>query len=833
MANNANTNNDEKSLWIIEKLRALKNLLVQFMFRNSINQKLEEMAEQLEQSIRNGEIMQEDLKDLSSTIDRLAGKLRNTSPDQIEQTCNEGLEIINQHIQMLQEKGKIVDAKVNEPDFFAAVKALSPKYADMSDAEFKKYFNDNAILYDNGKLKTKDEKTEGITSMLVELDGECYQAEFNVGNINADTNKRDLKISVEKYDGSYSDAKEIPQYKEGESYEVMIRSFLSPRGLRREEDIRKYDIKKLAKENESVYDLLVMNKYKDKVVPTSDGRSEITYDSKTNQFRIRDKETKKMIIIRNEQNNVVMDFAADTTDLFDKDLGSKVTMDNKVSGWTYDKSKGQIEYNLHFTNDEYSALFHTKELMEAITTKGIAKADFLSSIEIQSSFENTGFNKTDVEQIEKINRLERALKEVTKKFNDTEDRFIVTDSRRYGKGKSPSKASEKEKVAVYLAVKDKKTGYSFQYHIDEKGEPRCVSYRKDNMENKGKSKYKPSNKFAYNFVSYNYGRDYEKMRLDEDFNMGLTLIKQARNLYQSREERIEKAKAPVIPAEYSDNVNYNFKDVSEPIKDITANDLDGKLREAHSGNIQNYYINKFYNDVKTECTNSLLDGSTPKIDLNEKNYPSEFLADIAKALGAKSNLPEKLNEYIAAHPNNAAEKLEEKLVKKLPRIDRGSYNRSKDTYESYKNSNIIVDTEITKQEIISTEPVQEFQSISAGESFALNDLKNPEKKTIVGDYKEPMAMENWREEKPETYEDYKKVLQALQESGREDVSLAYISRIIDKPLKSGDVTHINNLLMNAGVVEAGGFVNNEVLNDACNVEISDAMNNKNDIDDKE
>ncbi|MBR0540605.1 MAG: hypothetical protein IJK26_00140 [Clostridia bacterium] len=831
MANNANTNNDEKSLWIIEKLRALKNLLIQFMFRNSINQKLEEMAEQLEQSIRNGEIMQEDLKDLSVTIDRLAGKLRNTSPDQMEQTCNEGLEIINQHIQMLQEKGRIVDAKVNEPDFFAAVKALSPKYAEMSDAEFKKHFNNNAVLYDNGKLKTKDDKTEGVTSMLIELDGECYQAEFNVGEINADTNKRDLKISVEKYNGSYNDAKEIPQYKEGESYDVMIRSFLSPRGLRREEDVRKYDIKKLAKENEAVYDLLVMNKYKDKIVPSADGRSEMTYDSKTNQFRIRDKETKKMIIVRTEQNNVVMDFAADTTDLLDKELASKTIRDEIKSNWIYDKAKGQIQYQNHFPDDEYSALFHTKELMEGITFYGINKADYLSSIEIQSTIDNTGFNKTNVEQIEKINRLERALKEVTKKFNDTEDRFIVVDSRRYGK--NPSKASEKEKVVVYLAIKDKKTGYSFNYHFDEKGDPLTVSYRKENPEDKGKNKYKPKNKFAYNFVNFNLARDYEKVRMDEDFNMGLNLVKQARNLYQSREERIEKAKAPVIPTEYSDNVNYNFKDVSnEPIKDITANDLDGKLREAHSGNIQNYYINKFYNDVKAECTSSLLDGSTPQIDLNEKNYPPEFLADIAKVLGTKSNLPEKLNEFIAAHPNNAAEKLEEKLVKKLPRTDRGSYNRSKDVYESYKNSNNIVDTVITKQEVISSEPVQP-QSVSAGEFFTLEDLKNPEKKPIVGDYKEPMAMENWREEKPETYEDYKKVLQALQESGREDVSLAYISRIIDKPLKSGDVTHINNLLMNAGVVEAGGFVNSEVLNDAYNVEINDNANNKNDIDDKE
>lgn len=776
---------------VLDKIKSLKELLLAFIFRNSINQKLEEMADQLERSIINGEIMQDDLKELSTVIDRLAGSLRNTSPEQLEQTQKECFAFIDDHINSLYEKGKIVDTKVNEPNFYSAMKSLSSKYENMSDADFKQHFNANAVLLNNGNLNTDNNAVEGKTSMLIELDGECYEAEFDVTEPDIATRKRSLTISVDKYNGSYADAQEIPQVKDGDKYETMMRSFLFPRELRRESDIRKFDIKKLMKENQAVYDFVTIEKYKDKVVESADGRTESTYDSKTNQFRIRDKENGNMIIIKNDRNNVVMDFAADTTGLLDKDLAQKLAADDFKSYWEYDKAKGQIVYQLHFLDERYSNLFNSKEMFEILNTKGVKKNEFLNSIERKNEHKTFNFSKTDVEQLDKIDNLSDALSRVVKHYNDTENRYVINDSRRF----KTNKATQKKDGGVHLSVYDKKSNYRFSFTFDEKGEPRCLNYRKE-VKDLPEGKFQPRFKFAYNFLSFNHGKDFYKTKSDPDYLAMLQIMKQARTLYIDNQKDIEKAKG-VSSAEnkinsaenkYSDNVNVDFKEVSaEPtsfIHNATMNDFDKQLRKAHGNNAKHYCINKLYNDVKTECGN-VISGKVPNINLNV--YSNDFLLDIAKAMDFAGNPSEKLNAFIADNPLKAAEKIEKALVDNLPtRTDRGAYNRGKEQYElSVKN-------------------------------LVLDDTKQPE--AITGSYKV----------QSDSSDAYRAVLQDIADKNKDEVSAAYVARLL-----TVDVTQAREViteLTNAGVLEEGGFVNEKGLKTAYEKEFNE---NKTDIDDKE
>jgi len=534
----------------------IKELLMMWIFRNSIAQRLDEIADQLDEAARQGDLMQEDINNLAKVVDTLAGKLRNTTPEQIKETEDEVLRILEQYTNDLLDKGKLVDGTTNEPNFFAAVQGMSAKYKDMTPEQFKEYFNKNAILYDTGNLKTKDGAIEGTTSLLIELDGECYCAEFNVsepketetdseGKDGEKTGKkaREVVIAVSKFEGSYADAKEIKPQEEG-AYETMMRSFLKPRELRRKQDIRKYDLKKLAKDNRAIRDYEIISEYRDKIVTSADGRYEITLDSKSNRACIRDTKTNDALLVTQENGGTQLNFANNVTSL--DDIGTISC--EKLGGWVY-AGKGQIQSNLKFPSDKVAEIFNTKEFLHFLEMYGINSKTILNGINMKHDTKPVGFSKTeDVEALNRVDRLRTALDEVLDS-KPTEDLvgIIISDNRRKAWYDIKNKVF-KDRAAIHLSIEDKQSGYCVSFHFDKNGKANCINYRKNPLDEEGNPKLdkrgkpiKPNYRFLQDFNTHQLGKDFPELKNDPEFMRVYELACEARDLYMSREAIIKKA----------------------------------------------------------------------------------------------------------------------------------------------------------------------------------------------------------------------------------------------------------------------------------------------------
>lgn len=767
-----------------EKLHNLKELLIQFIFRNSIGQKLEEIADQLDKALENGDLMQDDIEKLTKIVDSLAGSLRNTSPEQMKKTEEEAENFINAYIETLYKNGKITDAKVNEPDFYNAVRNLSPKFKDMSEKEFKEYFNKNAVILNSGNLKTKDGAVEGTTSALAELDGECYEITFNVSEPKVkdenqpDKKERSIVMEVAKYNGSYSDFKPLEQNSEG-AYETMMRAFLKPRDLHRKEDIRKYDIKKLAKENQAVHDITIVNKFKDKVIETEDKRAEITYDSETNVFIARDKETNEALTISVEKNEVHLSCLKDLKDINDWKARADELSTEGENKWIYNKGTGKIKYNLQFTDNVQSKILHQPEFLEILSTKGVEPQGMLSSIDRRNDTKPIGFSKTeDATALERVDRLKDALDDVIRlRGRENTNDIAINDNRRYA---WKNKNAKTDKAAVFLSIEDKKSDYILSFNLDRNGEPVRLNYSKKLRDKDGnylrdfKGKIKTTKfRFVENFQLHENGMDYHELSKDPDFMKLYNIACESRDLYRSREDIIENA---IQKDNKSSNKNTEqpFEFDMNTFTSASPDEFDNNLRKAHGNNITSYSIHRLYEDVTIESGRVLL-GEKPNIDL--RDYDKKFLNDFAKTV--KTDDPTTwINNYIEKNKATAATSLESELTGKLlSRLDRGTYNRAKsmfsglaiNKYEHFHKNRNTVDNE----------PVKEESHIS--------DMSQVSKET-------------------------KDMLVILDKTDRDDVSKAYIKRQLDVDADTAEKVY--SQLRDIGVVNKDGEINAEKLEQA-------------------
>lgn len=575
----------------------IKELLMMWIFRNSIAQRLDEIADQLDEAARQGDLMQEDINNLAKVVDTLAGKLRNTTPEQIKETEDEVLRILEQYTNDLLDKGKLVDGTTNEPNFFAAVQGMSAKYKDMTPEQFKEYFNKNAILYDTGNLKTKDGAIEGTTSLLIELDGECYCAEFNVSEpkeTETDGEEKDgektgkkareVVIAVSKFEGSYADAKEIKLKEEG-AYETMMRSFLKPRELRRKQDIRKYDLKKLAKDNRAIRDYEIISEYRDKIVTSADGRYEITLDSKSNRACIRDTKTNDALLVTQENGGTQLNFANNVTSL--DDIGTISC--EKLGGWVY-AGKGQIQSNLNFPSDKVAEIFNTKEFLHFLEMYGINSKTILNGINMKHDTKPVGFSKTeDVEALNRVDRLRTALDEVldSKPAEDLVG-ITISDNRRKAWYDIKNKVF-KDRAAVHLSIEDKQSGYCVSFHFDKNGEANCINYRKNPLDEEGNPKLdkrgkpiKPNYRFLQDFNTHQLGKDFPELKNDPEFMRVYELACEARDLYMSREAIIKKATKEEAKAKAPEKIE-NIPEEPAPSEPAPSEPKSNERKETKKG----------------------------------------------------------------------------------------------------------------------------------------------------------------------------------------------------------------------------------------------------------
>lgn len=538
--------NIENALHLKEALKKLFALLKElFGGKKAVMERLDDIEKQINQSIDNGDYTNEQLQKLSETVSSLAGKMRNMSPEAMEATELEAVEELEKLMNSMNSEGRLWDAKTDEPNFFAALKTLSG-HEDMDDETFEKYFSKNAKLFDNGHLKPETKigedgkehnQTEGTSIMLIELDGKCFQAKFNVSETrpteeNPEIKTRDIKLSVSDFKGSYNDAKEISVKPELGSHETMMREFLLPRGLRRQEDFERIDVKRLEKKSTAYHDYSIIKKYSENVIESQDGKNEFFYDKKNNIFIARDKETGAALVFKMVKQELQM-ITLDNTESIDEIIASGGGSNshsfrggsenvNEQAAFRYDMGKGITHYSIANMDMVKSSLFRTPQVMEFVSTKGINGSDLVKSLIANISRNSKGYSRVAREGMDKVDRMYDALYSTIEASDTSLNPKSIRDSRKFRKFGSNG--------AVYLSVNDNE-GNSMSFTFNEDGSPQDLNY---------KAKDGKKFRFAQNFTSNHYGADYETVRYEEHFAQLLSICQKAYSLYADNEAKIDR-----------------------------------------------------------------------------------------------------------------------------------------------------------------------------------------------------------------------------------------------------------------------------------------------------
>lgn len=545
MGNKIKDNLKEAKEKAVNAVKAFFKFLKDFAFRNSIAEKLEEIEAQLQNGIENDLYTQEQLKKLTNTMDSLAGQLRNMSPEAMKETAEKAMKEVENLIEEMYDDGRIL-ADVNEEDFFTAMKNISG-HSDMTNEQFREFFEQNAKLYDNGGMKLENGQVEGKTSMLIEIGKECYQATFDVSEpkpSEKDPNKkvRDYTLKVDKFDGSYSSAKEITSKADITKHETMLRKFILPRNLRRREDIERLDISKLVKTSVAIRDVQTIEKFSSKINESQDGKFEFFYDKNSNTFRARDKETGTALVAGMKKGELFLVPAENMSDI--RDLNSeKMSRDRSI--FRHEAGKGIIDFNISGMTDAQMNLFRTPEFMQFLETKGIPTEEMKYQLETSDNPEKKprGYSKVSRKGLQNVDAVYRALYQVVSSDESAFDTRAIRDSRKFAKGSLDG--------AVYLSVNDK-DGNMMSFSFEKDGTPRDINYRA-----KG-GKFK----LAQNLNRRgNYGANYETLRYDESFAKLFDTFKTAYNLYEKRTRGIQKEPIQNIKKDEVD-----FSDIAEPIK---------------------------------------------------------------------------------------------------------------------------------------------------------------------------------------------------------------------------------------------------------------------------
>ena len=545
MGNKIKDNLKEAKEKAVNAVKAFFKFLKDFAFRNSIAEKLEEIEAQLQNGIENDLYTQEQLKKLTNTMDSLAGQLRNMSPEAMKETAEKAMKEVENLIEEMYDDGRIL-ADVNEEDFFTAMKNISG-HNDMTNEQFREFFEQNAKLYDNGGMKLENGQVEGKTSMLIEIGKECYQATFDVSEPKPnekDPNKkvRDYTLKVDKFDGSYSNAKEITSKADITKHETMLRKFILPRNLRRREDIERLDISKLVKTSVAIRDVQTIEKFSSKINESQDGKFEFFYDKKSNTFRARDKETGTALVAGMKKGELFLVPAENMSDI--RDLSSeKMSRDRSI--FRHEAGKGIIDFNISGMTDAQMNLFRTPEFMQFLETKGIPTEEMKYQLETSDNPEKKprGYSKVSRKGLQNVDAVYRALYQVVSSDESAFDTRAIRDSRKFAKGSLDG--------AVYLSVNDK-DGNMMSFSFEKDGTPRDINYRA-----KG-GKFK----LAQNLNRRgNYGANYETLRYDESFAKLFDTFKTAYNLYEKRTKGIQKEPVQNIKKDEVD-----ISDITEPIK---------------------------------------------------------------------------------------------------------------------------------------------------------------------------------------------------------------------------------------------------------------------------
>ena len=509
----------------INAVKAFFKFLKDFAFRNSIAEKLEEIEAQLQEGIENDLYTQEQLKKLTNTMDSLAGQLRNMSPEAMKETAEKAAQEINALIDEMYGEGRIL-SDVNEEDFFTAMKNISG-HSDMTNEQFRDFFEQNAKLYDNGGMKLEKGQVEGKTTMLIEIGSECYQATFNVSEPKVTNDdgkkKRDYTLTVDKFDGSYANAKEIVSKADISKHETMLRKFILPRNLRRPEDIKRLDISKLVKTSTAIRDVQTIEKFASSVKESQDSKYEFFYDMQSNTFRARDKESQEMLIFAMKKGELVVIPAQNVSDI--QHINEKeIVISNDRSVFRHEAGKGIIDFNIMGMNDSQMSLFRTNEIMQFLETKGIPTNELKYHLATSDNPERkpVGYSKVSREGLPNVDILYRALYETVSRDESAFDVKAIRDSRKFKKGGLDG--------AVYLSIADKE-GNQMSFSFEKDGTPRDINYKA-----KG-GKFK----LAQNLnLGCNYGADYETLRYDEAFTKLFDTFKTAYNLYENRTQQRQK-----------------------------------------------------------------------------------------------------------------------------------------------------------------------------------------------------------------------------------------------------------------------------------------------------
>ena len=535
-------------------INAIKNFfkfLRDFAFRNSVAEKLEEIEAQLQNGIENDLYTQEQLKQLTNTMNSLAGQLRNMSPEAMKETAEKAVQEIESMIDEMYNNGRVLSDR-DESDFFTAMKNLSG-HDDMTDEQFREFFEQNAKLYDNGGMKLEKGQVEGKTTMLIEIGKECYQATFDVSEPKPskdDPNKkeRDYVLTVDKFNGSYYGAKEITSKTDITKHETMLRKFILPRNLRRREDIERLDLSKLVKTSTAIRDVQTIRKFSDKVNESQDGKYEFFYEKESNTFRARDKETGKALVAVMKKGDLFL-IPAESIESIKQINAANLLNDQSV--FKYEAGKGIIDFDITRMDDATQGLFRTPEFMQFLETKGIPTEELRYYLETSDNPEKKprGYSKVSRDGLQNVDDMYRALYQVCSSDASAFDTRAIHDNRKFAKGGFDG--------AVYLSVSDK-AGNTMSFSFEKDGTPRDINYRP-----KGGKFH-----LAQNLnLRGNYGVNYETLRYDEAFAKLFDTFKTAYNLYESRVQH-KQMDAPVQQQSQVDKVVTEAQKASE-VTDIS------------------------------------------------------------------------------------------------------------------------------------------------------------------------------------------------------------------------------------------------------------------------
>lgn len=460
-------------IWeIIQKISSLSS-------RNSIIQQMQQLQQDMETAIANGEMAKDSLESLYELVSDMEGKLDTINPENVEEMLAEfeagATEIIDR-----ENNTKTALDEQSETGLLSEVKQELKNNGITCDPDFDSRFYANArVITGNGMDKDH---------LLIEIDGQVLEASALVkGNNN-------LEITVRKDDRQYEDIfDEQGNLKEGFSsvpktdgnpVHDLTAAFCKNNSI-----IYVFDKEKERERLENEFlsqaspKALFIKGRTDKITLTENGRIQSCYDKSDCTFRVRDTKTGDMLRVRTGEGEIKVYMYRNTKDF------NIVGKELKLAEFKQQENrKVQAKASLYEGSADISALFRCDEMRKYLELNGITLEMQQKAYHHETDERWSKVNKANMEKVEGL--MEACELVCSKALGDEKYEAQIHNS----------------KKATFLNISQGDCCISFSFNKD--GDPLTVNYRSHKGER---------SKFVYNINTKGTSPEYNAYRSDPMF----------------------------------------------------------------------------------------------------------------------------------------------------------------------------------------------------------------------------------------------------------------------------------------------------------------------------